>query len=202
LTGLQLRESLTGHASLIFTNAEIQLINPRAELFVVPVARLLGINDITESPLNWIHLQTRLGDGSIKLEPLALQSRAFRARALAAIPIADVLTHSPVQFPVDFALRRSLAEKSDLLPTDAPRDADYVTLPQFLSVQGTLGDPQPVLDKRVLAGLLLKSSANSLPNLNPAAGNLLRGLGNLLQSGGAPTNSPPETSRGNPSPPR
>ena len=44
--------------------------------------------------------------GNINLSQFVVQSEAFQARTQGAIPIALVLTNSPLNLPVEFALRR------------------------------------------------------------------------------------------------
>ncbi len=184
VTGTSLQKSLAGQAAFTFTNANIQLMSPTVRKLVVPIATLLRIQAITNSPINWLDAQTDLGGGTIRLRRFAVQSEAFEATTQGAIPIAEVLTNSPLHLPVDFALRRSLAEKSSLLPADTPANARYAMLPQFVTIKGTLGEPASDLNERALAGLLLKSGigiAEKLGvNVGGKTGDLLKGAGNLL----------------------
>ena len=69
-----------------------------------------------------------LGGGNVKLSRFTAQSEAFEARTQGVIPIAEVLTNSPLNLPVEFALRRSLAEKASLLPPNTPTNATYARL--------------------------------------------------------------------------
>ena len=66
-------------------------------------------------------------------------------------------TNFPLNLPVEFALRRSLAEKSSLLPPNTPTNATYATLPKFVTLKGTIGVPKSDLNRLALGGLLLKS---------------------------------------------
>jgi uncharacterized protein involved in outer membrane biogenesis len=184
VTGASLQKNLRGQAGFSFTNANIQLIGPKTKELVAPIATLLRVNEITHSPLNWLEAQTELGGGDIKLSRFTLQSEAFEARTHGVIPIAEALTNSPLNLPVEFALRRSLAEKSGLLPPNAPPDARYVMLPKFVTLKGTLGEPKSDLNELALGGLLFKSGAAIAEKLgvkvDPKAGNVLQGIGNLL----------------------
>ena len=184
VTGASLQKSLSGQASFTFTNAVLQLIGPKAKVLMVPIATLLRIPEITKSPVNWLDARTELGGGKINLSRFALQSEAFEATTQGAIPIAEVLTNSPLNLPVEFALRRSLAETSSLLPPNTPPDVRYALLPKFVTVKGTLGEPKSDLNERALGGLLLKSGVGIAEKLgvkvDPKAGNVLQGVGNLL----------------------
>jgi hypothetical protein len=196
VTGASLQKNLGGQASFSFTNANLQLVGPKAKRLIVPIATLLRVPDITQSPVNWLDAKTELGGGNLKLSRFAVQSAAFEATTAGVIPIAEVLTNSPLNLPVEFALRRSLAEKASLLPPNTPPDAAYAMLPKFVTVKGTVGDPKTDLNEMALGGLLLKSGVGLAEKLgvkvDPKAGNLLQGVGNLLtgQKPAANTNAP------------
>ena len=196
VTDASLQKNLSGQANFTFTNANLQLVGPKAKRLIVPIATLLRVPDITQSPVNWLDARTELGDGNIKLNRFAVQSAAFEATTAGVIPIAEVLTNSPLNLPVEFALRRSLAEKASLLPPNTPPDAAYATLPKFVTVKGTVGDPKTDLNEMALGGLLLKSGVGFAEKLgvkvDPKVGGALQGVGNLLtgQKPAANTNAP------------
>jgi hypothetical protein len=184
ITGTNLAKNLSGQVGFSFTNANLQLLGPKAKLLIWPIATFLGISDISQSPLNWMAAQVNLGGGQIRLEPLAMQSAAFEARARGTVPIAEVLNRSPLNLPVEFSLRRSLAQRASLMPADAPPDAAYVRLPDFVTVKGTLGEPKTEMNKAKLGGLLLKSGIGIAEQLGVKVGDktggVLQGVGNLL----------------------
>jgi hypothetical protein len=182
-SGSDLRRSLAGQASVMVTNANILLLGPRAAAVLVPVATLLGVPELTASPLNTLVAEATTGTGELRIRELHVSSPAFVARSQGAIRIADVLTNSPIQLPVQLALRRALAEKANLIPPGTPTNSAYVPLPQFLSIQGTVGAPNAKTDKLALSGMLL----NALPSGKSTgkAGDLLKGIGNIL--GGQPS---------------
>jgi len=194
ITGASLQKNLNGQAGFSFTNANLQLIGPKSKKLIVPIATLLRVNEITQSPVNWLDAQTELGGGNIKLSGFTVQSEAFEARAQGVIPIANVLTNSPLNLPVEFSLRRSLAEKSSLLPPNTPTNATYAALPKFVTIKGTIGEPKSDLNQLALGGLLLKSGVGIAEKLgvkvDPKTSNLLQGVGNLLsgQKAAAATN--------------
>ena len=139
-----------------------------------------------------------LGQGQINLTKFAVLSSAFYAESQGVIPIADVLTNSPLNLPVNLALRRSLAEKARLVPVGAPTNTAYVSLPTFVKLTGTLGDPKSQTDKLVIAGLLARSATRFIPNVGGDAGKILQGVGNILTSQGAAApnvNAPTNTRR-------
>ena len=184
VTGTSLQKNLGGQASLTFTNANLHLMGPKTKKVIVPIATLLRVNEITQSPLNWLDARIDFGGGNINLSQCTMQSEAFEARTQGIIPIAEVLTNSPLNLPVEFALRRSLAERSSLLPPNTPTNATYALLPKFVTVKGTLGEPKSDLNERALGGMLLKSGVGIAEKLgvkvDPKADNVLQGVGNLL----------------------
>ncbi len=184
VTGASLQKNLSGQAAFSFTNANLQLMGPKTRRLVVPIATLLRIEAITKSPVNWLDARTELGGGNINLSRFVVQSGAFEATTQGVIPIAEVLTNSPLNLPVEFALRRPLAETANLLPPNTPPDAQYVMLPRFVTVKGTLGEPKSDLNELALGGVLLKSGVGVAEklgvNVGGKSGRALEGVGNLL----------------------
>ena len=137
-----------------------------------------------------INAQVDLGAGKIDVKHFTVLSDAFQADSRGAIPIAEVLTNSPVNMPVNFSLRRSLAQKSNLLPADVSPDAAYVKLPSFVKLTGTLGELKTQIDTRMIAGLLAKSVAGIPGAAGGKVGNILEEIGGILAgdaTGGANT---------------
>lgn len=199
VTGVSLQKNLNGQLNLTFTNADIQLVGPKMKLLITPIALVLRLNDLMKSPLNWLAVQAKVGEGKINLTHFEVVSDAFTADTQGEIPIAAVFTNSPLNnLPVNFALRRSLAEKANLVPSDAPTNTAYVKLPKFVKVSGTLGDPKTHTDKLVIAGLVAKSAAGLPGVVGEKAGNILQGVGGILtgdkssRTNQASTNKPPK----------
>jgi uncharacterized protein involved in outer membrane biogenesis len=192
VTDASLQKNLSGQVSFTFTNANIELVGPKTKRLIVPIAALLRVNEITQTPLNWLDAQTELGGGNLRLNRFTVQSEAFEARTQGVIPLAQVLTNSPLNLPVEFSLRRSLAEKSSLLPPNTPPDARYAMLPKFVTLKGTLGDPKSDLNELALGGMLLKSGVGVAEklgvNVGGKTGDAIKGVGNLL-TGQRPANT-------------
>jgi hypothetical protein len=199
VSGASLQKNLGGQAQFAFTNANLQLIGPKARRIIVPIATLLRVDAITKSPLSWLSAQTELGGGNINLKKFAVQSEAFEAATTGLIPITEPLTNSPLNLPVQFALRRSLAEKASLLPPNTPTNAAYAMLPQFVTVKGTFGEPKSDLNELALGGLLIKSGVGIAEKLgvkvDPKATNIIQNVTDLL-TGQKPTGTnPPSTNQ-------
>src|SRR5205085_8325637 len=80
------------------------------------------------------------------------------------IAIDKILTNSPLALPVELSLRRSLAEKSGLLSRDTPTNAKYAALPKFVTIKGTLGAPDPDINKLALGAVLVRAGAGLAGN--------------------------------------
>ncbi|MEO8426639.1 MAG: AsmA family protein [Verrucomicrobiota bacterium] len=186
VTGRSLQKNLSGQLNFNFTNANIQYLSPRARSILTPIAVVLRMPEITDSPLRAIQTQVDLGAGKIDVKHFTVLSDAFRADSRGVIPIAEVLTNSPVNLPVDFSLRRSLAQKSNLMPADASPDAPFVKLPSFVKLTGTLGGLKTEIDKRMIAGLLAKSLAGLPVTFGGKVGNILEEFGGVLTGNGTP----------------
>ncbi len=195
-TGIGLRKSLEGDLGLVFTNANIQIVSKRLRNFLTPIAALLGAPELIDHPLSWVNTQAKMGAGKIDVTAVELVSDTFQASTQGTIPIADNLMQSPLQdWPMHFFLRRSLAEKIRIASQEPATQATnaYVQLPDFIKVSGTLDEPKPKLDKLALAGTLLEKFGSKIPGLDKEAGQLIQGLGGLLNSKSSTTNQPPES---------
>ena len=202
-TGASLRNSLTGQVDLVFTNANIQLVGRKAKLLITPIAFVLRLNELTKSPVNWVSANVKLGEGKINLAQANVVSQAFMADTHGEIPIAPVFTNSPLNnLPVNFALRRAVAEKANLMAQDTPSDAEYVQLPSFVKIAGTIGHPDAKTDARVIAGLLGRSAigltrdvGKAMPGVTDEANKFLQGLNKVLAGDKSSSTNQPATNK-------
>jgi len=173
---------LTGQFSFAFTNADIQLVGPKARALLTPIALVLRLNELTKSPVNWLAANGAMGGGKVNLNKFTLVSAAFTADTMGEIPLATVLTNSPINnWPVNFALRRSLADKANLIPKNAPTNTPYVLLPNFVKVGGTIGDPKTHTDELVILQLVGKSVAGLPGAVGEKAGQVIEGAGGVVK---------------------
>lgn len=203
-TGANLRKYLQGQVSLSVTNFDFQVVGPKMRRIVNPIALILRVPELTQTPVNWVDARADIGDGKVAVQKAALESEAFFADVKGDIMLNDVLTNSTLSLPVALSLRRSLAEKAGLLPDNTPTNAKYAPLPQFVTVKGTLGEPDPDINKLAIAGLLARAgigltgtgvsenakaaldlltgsgSKTNAPGTNSSPANLIQGLGGLL----------------------
>ncbi|MDB6027255.1 MAG: hypothetical protein JWM68_3478, partial [Verrucomicrobiales bacterium] len=204
ITGINLKKNLSGNVNFSYTNANIKLApDGKIGFLIKGISFLLRMPSLLESPLNYVDAQIDLGNGQINLKKGEIVSPAFKADTAGLIPIADVFMNSPLnKLPVDFYLSRNLAEKSGLMPANAPADAPYVLLPNFVKLIGTIGNPDTEKNYLNLTGAGLKSAGSLiggktgdvLKGVGGAAGGVIQGVGGLF-NGGQKTNSPAGTNQ-------
>ncbi len=189
ITGPNLKKNLGGKLAFNLTNLNYQVLGPKMRRIIVPIAFVLRVNEITNTPINWIGGQLDIGGGYVNVTKMDVQSEAFAAQAAGRITLENVLTNSTLDIPLEISLRRSLAQKASLLAAGTPEDAKYSSLPKFVTVKGTVGEPDPDINKLVIAGLIAKGAAGLGLNLgNETAGKALNLVGNVL-GGGSSTNA-------------
>jgi hypothetical protein len=151
-------------------------------------------SELERSPIDQITGRGTMGDGKVKIDQAYIRSPAFEALATGAIQLAPVLTNSTVHIPVSISLNRTVAERVSMVPANAPTNAAYVKLPDFVTMKGTVGEPKTDINKVALAGTLLRGVAGALPAGEGRTGQLLNNLSGILSgSPGTNTNAPGAT---------
>ena len=215
-TGRSLRQSLNGTFSFYLTNAMIKLtpdsqpVQSSAQSGLLSsfkgagqefmssglssIAGVLGIPDLTRSPITHIATVVEMGGGAINLRNADVRSSMFMVHAAGSIPIQDVLTNSPLKIPVDVWLSKSAASRLTLGGGNEP----FSKLPTFVEMRGTLGAPETFIDKTVTAQIvgsaalgLLKGTGGDLGKaaesmLKGGAGDIGGALGGLFGGGKKP----------------
>jgi uncharacterized protein involved in outer membrane biogenesis len=203
ITDASLQKNLTGQLGFSFTNASIQLFadnKPPKNVFtrliwytLEGIGVFLRLNEVASSPLNSIYAQAQIGDGKINLSRFSLQSQAFEAHTQGVVPMEVPLNGSHLNLPLEFSLSHSLAQKSGLMPANTPPDAAYVSLPTFVTVKGTVGEPKSDFKELAVGGILLKSGVGVAEklgvNVGGKTGGILKGVGDLLTGQGSSNTS-------------
>jgi uncharacterized protein involved in outer membrane biogenesis len=182
VTGRSLQKTLTGDANLNFTNANIQIVGPKVKAVLTPIAFVLGAPELLRSPLKHLAANLRAATGKIEVPVFAARTDALTVQSQGVVPIADVLTDSPLDQDIEISLARNLANKLRL--SSAPTNADYVKLPTFVRLKGTLGNPKAKTDSAVILTLTAASFTGG------SGGKILEGVGGLLGGKPAPAAAP------------
>lgn len=180
LTEPSLQRNLSGSMSLQYKDANIELVSPTIRLLMSPITALLRLPELMKTPISGLEANMSVQNQTLSLKDTKVLSDAFQVHTGGEIPLANVLTNSVLNLPVEFHLERSIAKKSNLIPSSAPKDTPFVKLPDFVKLQGTFGKPETKTDKLVLSGLLVKSAAGLPLNVGEGAVNALKGVGNFL----------------------
>jgi hypothetical protein len=216
ITGASLQKNLAGQFDVGSTNLNLAVVNIRnpmlrtlinvvalvPDLIKNPTAGLGSLlqevagkstgglaDDLSKSPVDVITARGSAGQGKLALQQAVVQSSAFRAEATGTVTLAPVLTNSAIEIPVAVYLSQPIAQRLNLVPANTPTNAPYAKLPDFLTMKGTVGKPDPAINKLALASLALKGIGGAIPS-GSKAGNIVQGLEGLL--GGNKT-SPPST---------
>jgi uncharacterized protein involved in outer membrane biogenesis len=207
ITGPSLQRHLRGQATLDTTNLNFQVVTPRAMKLLTALATALRLEALANSPLNSLSARLDIADGQVNVRPFTAGSAAFWATAEGVIRLAPVLTNSPIDLPVQLALRADLARQIKLAQLTPSSRTNFLNLPPLVKVKGTLGSPETEIDKLQLTALLAGSVGGAIGG---TAGDAVQGVSSLLQGNVgaavdslgqlipgrkpvAPTNAPPAT---------
>ncbi len=181
VTGVNLKQHLNGNANLAFKGANIELFDFWKKFFLTPVALVLRVPDLLDSPIQGVNVDTAFADGVVDLNQFRVQSPAFQVTSQGKIPIADDLMQSALGMPVDFALKKETATAANLVDNDAEASEDgFVNLPAFVAVEGTVGEPKTKIDKVAVGKLFIRNVAGLPESVVGKAGDALGGLNDLV----------------------
>ena len=142
---------------------------------------------LTSAPIEAVEVAGKLGRGDIEFQKALVRSSAFLAETAGHIKLSPVLTNSTLDFPVAMSLSSELASELNIVSTSQLADKRYAKLPDFLTVRGTLGEPETKIDKTALAKMAIKTFTPSLFDKSgdtPSSGSSKSKniLGNLLDN--------------------
>lgn len=216
ITGASLQKNLTGQFDFAATNLNLAVANVRSPLLKTVINVIVSIPDLiknptaalgnllsgltgsgaaksswtdalTASPIDVILARGTAGGGRVQLQQTEVRGAAFQAQAAGDLTLAPILTNSTIQIPVQVALGRSLAAQAGLVSASTPTNAAYVSLPDFLKMKGTLGNPKAEIDKLALVALAAKAGGGIAGQIGGTSGDkvgsALNALGGLLGGG-------------------
>jgi len=100
--------------------------------------------------------------------------------------LAPVLTNSTINLPVSIWLEQGVAQR---LKLNGAAEGGYTKLPDFLTMVGTIGNPQRSYNRAALISTVAGSVLQGLGGKNSQIGSALQGLGGVL--GGNKSAPPP-----------
>jgi len=227
VTGANLKKHLTGRFSFGSTNLNLSIANVRSPLINSVINVIVGLpnlisnptavlgnlfggsnksgwaDTLTSSPIEAIAMQATAGEGRVRLQSAEVQSGAFQAVASGQIELASILTNSTLEIPIQVLLSRPLAGQIGLVNSHTPTNAAYIVLPDFLKIEGTLGNPKANIDKLVLVELAAEAGGGVVKGFGEAGGNTAGSILNAAEGlfgGGksATNNSTPATTNASP----
>lgn len=195
---------LGGEISLRLADARISPGGPKLRNVIQPVAVLLQSPELLEYPISEVAGNLKIDNGLAKVNNLTAKSGLFQAGISGEIQLADNWSQSRLNLPVDLSLKRSIADKARLTPNNAPADQEFVPLPNFLRITGTLENPGSKISDVFQAAITgakvlgvdseeLRKIEEPLQNVNDIL-NIFRTLDFKKQNQSPPagsTNSPP-----------
>jgi hypothetical protein len=215
-TGASLQQNLSGQFDFTSTNLNLSATNMPTKVLKLLVATVAevpklvknagGIGgdllkttlgsgsstnvDLSKSAIDSIAAKGRMGSGKITVQQAMIQSPGFQILAPATVTLAPELTNSTFELPATVSLARSVAVQCHLaagVATNVP----YVELPAFLTLHGTVDNPQKRLETAALLKYAVQQMAAQGVGGKGTGGQLLQGLGSLL--GGRPSTNAPAT---------
>ena len=189
VTGVNLKKNLTGTANLDFKGANIELFDSWKKLFMTPVALVLRVPAMLESPIQGLSLQSSFGEGTVNLGEFKVLSPQFQVVSTGAIPIADDLMASALALPIDLTMKKEMAVGANLVNDEAEVTEGFVKLPPFVSLEGSVGTPKVNIDKLAVGKLFIRNVAGLPESVVGQAGDVIQGLGGLVGGKGEDKNA-------------
>lgn len=223
VTGAGLQKNLQGQFGLAATNLNLSLANVRSPLMDTVINVIVGLpnlisnpaatlgnwlgggasnsgwaNALTASPIDALTVQAQAGGGAVKLQTAEVRSAAFLAQAGGQIGLAPVLDNSTLNIPVQVSLSRALGGQIGLVNASTPTNVVYVPMPDFLTMEGTLGKPAAKINKLALLKLAATTTGGITGRVGGAVGgqvgSAVNAIGGLLDGNHpASTNAAPAT---------
>ena len=224
VTGPSLRKNLSGDFGFASTNLNLAIPNLQSKVIKEVINVIVGIPDLIKNPtatlgnllgrltgsssaakggftddlmsrpIDAVQMKGRAAGGVITLEQAEIRSSAFLASAAGSITLADILTNSAISFPVKVSLNRTFADKVGLAG-NTPTNQLMVALPDFLTMNGTIGKPEKKVNGMALAAVALKAGAGVAGQIGGAAGGQVGAILNSLSglAGGNQQSQPQPT---------
>ncbi len=216
ITGESLQKNLAGNVNFSVTNGVIQLSQMGSEpkTWIGKIAKTLttgvlgfigphvGIPDIMRPPVDYVVMDSTIGNGVVNLSRFAAHSPVVIVDARGSIQLAPVTTNSTMSIPIEVWLPNDFAKK--FTGAQFPPGSAYGRLPHFVDVRGTIGSPDVKVDKTKLIGSAVLGNVGAFGGLiGGKAGDTIKGAGGVLNNvfgGGQPQPKAPANTTTNTAP--
>ncbi len=173
-------KNLGGSAELKFAEGDLRLLSDTTKILLSPVAILLRLPQLLNSPIDSMHVTLKIADRVVQVEKCEVRGTVFKATTRGEVPLGKTFSDSRLDLPVEFSLKRDLADKAGLIPGGTPLSAKFVKLPDFVTIRGSIGQPKTKTNKLALLAIF-GQSAVSLPGaVENQTGNLLENAAGIL----------------------
>lgn len=215
-----MRETFRGNVDVSLREGQMRLLDPNPDQnaglvhtrkvvrrVLTVLARVLNLppEKLMAPPLHQVVLRSRIEPGSLHLEHFEILNMEFYLEAHGRVALAEIMEDSRFEaFPVVIGLNTNLAKRARIYREDRVKEG-RVLLPSFLSVKGTLGEPDVDVNRSVLTGLIMTGVTERTDFGSERLQGVLQGLGGILSGEGpppAPTPPPspePDTAPAEPS---
>ncbi len=206
VTGACLRTNLTGQFNLMTTNMNLAISNVRTPVLNLIVNTILGLPDliagltgrweagqlrwadeITAQPIEVLRVVGGVGESKWEFRETLVKTAAFQVESTGAIGWGTAGSNTTVYFPLRVSLARRYAEKLGMVYFNTPTNAAYISLPEFLTIKGTMGDVKSdfsqtgllLLTGKSLGGVGLETG-KAIGEVGLEAGKIVGDAGRLL----------------------
>ncbi|WFB37890.1 hypothetical protein P3T73_08980 [Kiritimatiellota bacterium B12222] len=181
------------HTALLQTKALVtKLVTALADALSLPPEQLMA------PEIQSVTFKSEISDQRLSLTDASVKNTEFLLEVSGDIALNQEIGLSKIQdLPVVLGLSTNLAKRVKIYREERLRD-DYVVLPSFIKVEGTLAEPKITVRKSVITGLILSgvTERNEIGNDNVQAG--LDLLGTLLTGEAPPAKRSPTASTSEP----
>ncbi len=224
VTDANVKKNLAGQFDLVGTNLNYSIADVRSPTVNRIIDVIVGLpdlihggssagsgqrsgsdwaNQLTAQPIEVMLAHGTAGEGEVNVKQVEVRSAAFRVDITGNIELADIRTNSAIHFPISVALGRTYADQIGLVNSSTPTNQQYIALPDFLTINGTLGTPKTDLSKSGLTVLAAKTMGGIGKQVGVATGSEAKSLYNTV--GGwfkskPATNAPASTTSTNAAP--
>jgi len=151
-------------------------------LILESTARVLNVppEHFTAPPIEEFTLRLRLQDSVLELNEAQVANEEILLRSQGRIPLQAQPSLTPLEdIQIQMGVSTNIAARARIYRENRVQD-DRVMLPAFLQLEGTLGEPELDVKKRVITGLILSGVTDHIQVGGEDTHSILQGVGALL----------------------